>query len=70
MDDVALVDDTFITEFKDNSLYHEAFADIENKMESGDMKIVVDDDILPQTAQDMGSGKYIYRKGGKFCKYL
>ena len=57
MEDVAVVDDTFMTEFKDAFSYRDAFADIEGQVEGGEVRVDEDDDVLPQAAQDMGSGE-------------
>ena len=57
MEDVAVVDDTFMTEFKDAFSYRDAFADIEGQAEGGEVRVDEDDDVLPQAAQDMGSGE-------------
>lgn len=56
VDDVAIVDETFMTEFKDFSLQH-AINNIEDQVGGGDDLNDQHDDILPQAAQDMGSGK-------------
>lgn len=51
IDDVAVVDDAFLTEFKDFSLQS-----VVNNLEGMDLKEDdANDDILPQVAQDMGS---------------
>nr|KAG5707236.1 hypothetical protein BaRGS_000010 [Batillaria attramentaria] len=55
VDDVAVPDDTFMTEFKEAFSYKDTFADIEDKVASGDVRVDEDDDVIPQAAQDMGS---------------
>ena len=52
---MAVVDDTFMTEFKDFSLQH-AISNIEDNIGGGDDFDDHHDDVMPQAAQDMGSG--------------
>ncbi|XP_048749432.2 testis-expressed protein 9-like isoform X2 [Ostrea edulis] len=53
-DDVAVPDDTFMTDFKNFSLQN-TVANIEGQIDSGDLPLDEDDDVLPQAAADMGT---------------
>ncbi|XP_013385699.1 testis-expressed protein 9 isoform X2 [Lingula anatina] len=53
-EDVATVDDAFLTEFKEFSL-HKTISNIEGQMEQGELEEDEDDDVLPQAAADMGA---------------
>ena len=55
-DDVAVPDETFMTDFKNFSLQN-TVANIEGQLDSGDLPLDEDDDVLPQAAADMGTGK-------------
>ena len=53
IEDVAMVDDTFLTEYKDFSLQN-----VVDNMEGLDIsEDDIKDDVLPSVAQDMGTGK-------------
>lgn len=56
-DDVAVPDDTFMTDFKNFSLQN-TVANIEGQIDSGDLPLDEDDDVLPQAAADMGTGVF------------
>ena len=59
MDDVAIVDEAFMTEFKDFSLQH-AISNIEDQIKVDEFPDdEPDDDVMPQAAQDMGSGIWL-----------
>nr|XP_022312330.1 testis-expressed protein 9-like [Crassostrea virginica] len=53
-DDVAVPDETFMTDFKNFSLQN-TVANIEGQLDSGDLPLDEDDDVLPQAAADMGT---------------
>ncbi|XP_062601244.1 testis-expressed protein 9-like [Saccostrea cucullata] len=53
-DDVAVPDETFMTDFKNFSLQN-TVANIEGQMDSGDLPLEEDDDVIPQAAADMGT---------------
>ena len=55
-DDVAVPDETFMTDFKNFSLQN-TVTNIEGQLDSGDLPLDEDDDVLPQAAADMGTGK-------------
>ena len=57
VEDIAVPDETFMTEFKEAFSYRDAFAEIEGQVEGGKVQVDEDDDVLPQAAQDMGSGE-------------
>ena len=57
VNDVAVVDEAFLTEFKDFSLQH-AISNLEDQIHVDEFPDdEPDDDVLPQAAQDMGSGR-------------
>jgi len=64
VDNVAMIDDAFMTEFKDFSLQN--VVDNMEGMDYGDDDVA--DDVLPQAAQDMGSGKGL--DGDFYLDYL
>lgn len=47
-----------MTDFKNFSLQN-TVANIEGQMDSGDLPLDEDDDIIPQAAADMGTGIYL-----------
>ncbi|XP_052692105.1 testis-expressed protein 9-like [Crassostrea angulata] len=53
-DDVAVPDEAFMTDFKNFSLQN-TVANIEGQMDSGDLPLDEDDDVIPQAAADMGT---------------
>ena len=55
VDDVAVVDEAFMTEYKDFSLQH-AISNIEDQLQTDVFQDDEHDDVMPQAAQDMGSG--------------
>ena len=55
-----------MTEFKDFSLQH-AISNIEDQLQGGDDFDDRHDDIMPQAAQDMGSGIVFLRVTHKVC---
>lgn len=47
-----------MTDFKNFSLQN-TVANIEGQMDSGDLRLDEDDDVIPQAAADMGTGKLV-----------
>lgn len=47
-----------MTDFKNFSLQN-TVANIEGQMDSGDLPLDEDDDVIPQAAADMGTGKLV-----------
>lgn len=47
-----------MTDFKNFSL-QSTVANIEGQMDSGDLPLDEDDDVIPQAAADMGTGKLV-----------
>ena len=57
VDDVAVPDEAFLTEYKDS--LHSAIAGIEGRYDKGDVELDDSEDVLPSAAAEMGAGQLL-----------